>query len=817
MEYQMKKMMKRWLVLLLALFLSVSVFTLSVRADDEEVQMTEAISEVNPLYEGVITEEELPEPDLSETPQQLNAESDSFNSVESAATFLRKGMVERQSSIVFRLELAASSREDGLSKINQALRPIFETAIEHTGNPKEGDYIRWQYQRWQVPSTSVYFTGSSSYAVLTYNMQYYTSASQEATMDTEVKKLLDQLDVYSLPAYMKIESVYQYLCDNVVYDYTNLNNDSYKLKYTAYAALINKTSVCQGYSVLFYRLMLELGVDARLVAGDAGSNRERHSWNIVKIGNYYYNVDATWDAGESRQNYRYFLRNLAFFNTEHFRDDEYNTAVFHSQYPMSPSDYVPATSVSIQETARVKQGENIRLSASVLPTNATHRDVIWLSFDEDIAIVDQNGVVTGISEGVTRIAAIPSQQWYSYRDCVVTVEKNSSGKIVIAALYFLEDPVNLVVGEAKPMPLIVLPGNAEESSISYTISDSSVVSIDSQGNFVGLKEGRATVTVTSPNGLHSASCTVVVSKSLSQTGNVKRLSGKLRYDTSLVIADEMKRVMGISKFNAVVLATGENFADALGGGYLAVRKNAPIILTKPSQAAKVNDYIKNNLAAGGTVYVLGGTGAVPDSCLTGLEGYNIRRLSGKSRYDTNLAILQEAGVNGEDLLICSGENYADALAASASGRPLLLVNNKKGVLNDAQKNFLNSHKNSLFYIIGGNGAVSSQLENQISSYRKPSRIQGSGRYETSVEIAKIFFASPSNAAIAYSHDFPDGLCAGPLAYKINAPILLTKPGKEAAAQGFLSSRGIISGYVIGGAAKIPDSTAKYIFNVSTIK
>ena len=94
---------------------------------------------------------------------------------------------------------------------------------------------------------------------------------------------------------------------------------------------------------------------------------------------------------------------------------------------------------------------------------------------------------------------------------------------------------------------------------------------------------------------------------------------------------------------------------------------------------------------GGIVYILGGTGAVPEECLEGLSStFSIRRLSGKTRYDTNLAILKEMNVLGGELLICSGENYADALAASAVGIPMMLVNPKKKTLTEEQKTFLAS-------------------------------------------------------------------------------------------------------------------------------
>ena len=80
-------------------------------------------------------------------------------------------------------------------------------------------------------------------------------------------------------------------------------------------------------------MALQSGVDARLISGCAGGP---HAWNIVKIGSYYYNLDATWDAGKSR--YYYFLKNSSNF-ADHIRDVDYADAEFNRHYPMSSEDY----------------------------------------------------------------------------------------------------------------------------------------------------------------------------------------------------------------------------------------------------------------------------------------------------------------------------------------------------------------------------------------------------------------------------------------------------------------------------------------------
>lgn len=295
-----------------------------------------------------------------------------------------------------------------------------------------------------------------------------------------------------------------------------------------------------------------------------------------------------------------------------------------------------------------------------------------------------------------------------------------------------------------------------------------------------------------------------------QENKPQRIAGSHRYETSFLVADQMKTVLGIARFDTVVVACGTNFADALSGSYLAVTKNAPILLACNVEWVNdlVKDYIRENVNPGGTVYILGGKGAVPTSFEEGLDGFVIRRLAGGSRFDTNLMILEEAGVGNKPILVSTGVGFADSLSASASGQPILLVWKN---LTDGQKAFLESVRGRNIYILGGTGAVSQEMEEQLGEYGKVSRLAGSGRFETSVAIAEASFTSPSSVVLAYAWDFPDGLCGGPLAALMNAPLILTMEKYEAAAAEYVAEWGIASGMILGGEKKIPDSSVNKIF------
>jgi putative cell wall-binding protein len=186
-----------------------------------------------------------------------------------------------------------------------------------------------------------------------------------------------------------------------------------------------------------------------------------------------------------------------------------------------------------------------------------------------------------------------------------------------------------------------------------------------------------------------------------------------------------------------------------------------------------------------------------------------KRLGGANRYDTNLLILQEAGVGNKDIIVCTGLNFADSLSASATGLPILLV---KGGLTDSQKVFLASSSGKKI-IVGGTAAVSASVESQLKAYGEVKRLAGNTRYDTSVLVAKEFFQNPTSAVLAYAKNFPDGLSGGPLAYTLNAPLILTDNSKPAAAVTYATGAGIKSGYALGGTGLISDKVVKNIFSM----
>ena len=243
--------------------------------------------------------------------------------------------------------------------------------------------------------------------------------------------------------------------------------------------------------------------------------------------------------------------------------------------------------------------------------------------------------------------------------------------------------------------------------------------------------------------------------------------------------------------------------------------DAPILLVNSNRKTikLIQAYIKTNLKEDGMIYILGGTGAVPEAAEAGLGNYEIKRLAGSDRYTTNLEILKEAALYNEDneIIICTGTGFADSLSAAALGKPILLVGKR---LNDDQKVYLASiGEDNAYYIIGGTGAVSVGIESEINAYGHTERVWGNTRYDTSVEVARVFFPESEYGVLAYAKDFPDGLCAGALAYELKGPLILTANGNTKAAETYAEEAGLEAGYVLGGISLIDDESVSAIFNI----
>ncbi len=323
-------MKKRIISCILTVLILASVLPANAFADSSVIHRQ---IHINPLYKDVVDQKQLFST-LNGAPRLYSdTQPQEAGSADEAAVILRKGMENREARIAIRCPADAITPTDGI------LDEIVEKAMEETGVPTQGDYIRWTYAGWSG-SYSLESDDEGLYYVFVYDCKYYTTAAQEAELSEKIDSVLQSLDINDESSdYDVICAVYDYICANVSYDYDNLDDSEYLLKYTAYAAMINKTAVCQGYCALMYRMLQQKNIDCRLIPGS------NHAWNIVAIDGVYYNADSTWDAGRDPKNYAYFLCGDSDF-AEHTRYSEYSTEEFYRLYPMAETKYAACPSHS---------------------------------------------------------------------------------------------------------------------------------------------------------------------------------------------------------------------------------------------------------------------------------------------------------------------------------------------------------------------------------------------------------------------------------------------------------------------------------------
>ncbi len=297
---------------------------------------------VNPLYEGLISADEIEAQLGLYQDIRLLSESDqtSFDTLEDAAAYVSRQMVARATDIYATIPL--SIVEDSGIAHAEYPKTLLNASVAHTEecSGQEGDTLRWSLGGYGYSCSTN--EEANTYTALLQPV-YYTTYEQEQELTAKVNEALDGMALSGKSDYEKVKAIHDYICDTVNYDFDNLEDENYTLKYTAYAALCNNTAVCQGYAVAFYRMCKEAGLPVRIITGTG--NGAAHAWNIVKIGSNtraagdYYNIDCTWDGQDKETYHTYFLKNEEDF-VNHVRDAEYNTAAFHAQYPMSRLSYV---------------------------------------------------------------------------------------------------------------------------------------------------------------------------------------------------------------------------------------------------------------------------------------------------------------------------------------------------------------------------------------------------------------------------------------------------------------------------------------------
>lgn len=232
--------------------------------------------------------------------------------------FIKKAMKDGESTITFNTSSA--------SKISFT---AFSNIVDKVVN--ENSEIRY-FNKWNTSYTRLGNNGSFK-VVFSLNFSRDRIIAMEKEVDQKIRAIVSNIIKPNMNEYDKELALHDYLVNNSDYDYKNLiNNTIPNISYTAYGVLIKGVGVCEGYAYAMKRLLNAVGIQCIVVSGRAsGQFSGPHAWNIVKLGNNYYHLDATFDdpivngGSENELSHKYF--NLS--DSEMARDHEWD----FSKYP----------------------------------------------------------------------------------------------------------------------------------------------------------------------------------------------------------------------------------------------------------------------------------------------------------------------------------------------------------------------------------------------------------------------------------------------------------------------------------------------------
>ena len=175
---------------------------------------------------------------------------------------------------------------------------------------------------------NIEFSYTSRRATLNFYQQYLTNYEQERLVNGKVQAILKTVDTNKMTDYDKVKFVNDYIVQHTVYSEATVASP-----HSAYAVLYEGKGVCQGYALLAYKMLDEMGVKNLYITGEVPDGG--HAWNMVKLDGHWYHLDTTWndplpDRGLG-VSYNYFLISDSQLQKDHAWDI--------AKYPRAESTY----------------------------------------------------------------------------------------------------------------------------------------------------------------------------------------------------------------------------------------------------------------------------------------------------------------------------------------------------------------------------------------------------------------------------------------------------------------------------------------------
>ena len=268
--------------------------------------------------------------------------------------------------------LAADQKATGLKELAEVVRDNgmqrkSEFSVDFSGTEEEwnylfGDMLFFYYDMIMLDNAATsddsdYLVGNINFAKeclkanldetglsgeLIFTPTYFETAEETEYVNTHTKEILAELGTSQMSDYSKVKAIHDFVCALITYT-DDVDNAS-----SAYSAYARGEGLCNSYALCMYKLLVEAGVPCHWIGGSAGTGRDSagHAWNIVKLGDQWYNLDATWDdADDDNISYDYFLKGSTDFDEAdpsqvHVMDNEYYESSYLTDFPIAETYYI---------------------------------------------------------------------------------------------------------------------------------------------------------------------------------------------------------------------------------------------------------------------------------------------------------------------------------------------------------------------------------------------------------------------------------------------------------------------------------------------
>lgn len=268
--------------------------------------------------------------------------------------------------------------------------------------------------------------------------------------------------------------------------------------------------------------------------------------------------------------------------------------------------------------------------------------------------------------------------------------------------------------------------------------------------------------------------------------------------------------------DGVVVARSDVFPDALVGGPLAGAMGGPVLLSETASVSEaVVQEARRVLRPGGAVYLMGGPSALSPEVEARFlaAGMRVHRVAGTNRFDTAVQAANLLNPAPEEILLASGENFADALSAGvpAAVWKLPVVLAARDVLPPETALYLTAHPEARRFAIGGPAALG---EHVAIAAGATERVSGPNRYATAVRVAERWFPEAPGVWVATGGRHQDPLLAVPAAARAGQPLLLVPLTGERTVYDYsrVHVRRWRDATVVGAPSEVRDQVLSLLFN-----